>query len=451
MVSELRIAGDVVRPGDPAYEQARRVWNGMIDRRPAVIARCTTAADVQAALSYARENGLQVAVRGGGHNVAGFGTCDGGIVIDLSPMKTVDVDPDKKVARAGGGVLWREFDAATQAHGLATTGGLVSTTGVAGFTLGGGIGWLMRAHGLACDNLIGAEVVTADGRLVRVSETENADLLWGLRGGGGNFGIVTTFEFRLHPVGPMVMGGATFYPASRAGEIVRFFREFGEAAPDRLSLLLAFTSAPPAPFVPPHLHGTPVVAIAGCWIGSADEGEQVLRPWQRFGPPAAAHVGPVPYAVLQGLFDAGAPAGQHNYWKSVDLPELSDAAIDAIVARAAERPSPLSEMHIHQMGGAVSRVPADATAYTHRSARYVLNAISVWTESTENDANVGWARSTHDAVLPFASGAYVNFLGEEGGDRIRAAYGEKTYDRLRALKQKYDPKNLFRINQNIAP
>ena len=271
MATELLITGEVVRPSDPAYEQARRVWNGMIDRKPAVIARCKTAADVQAALTYARANGLNVAVRGGGHNVAGFGTCDGGIVIDLSPMKTVDVDPGKKIARVGGGVLWREFDAATQAHGLATTGGLVSTTGVAGFTLGGGIGWLMRAHGLACDNFIGAEVVTADGRVVRVSETENADLLWGLRGGGGNFGIVTTFEFRLHPIGPMVMGGATFYPASSAGAVVRFFRQFSESVPDQLSLLLVFTSAPPAPFIPPHLHGTPVVAIAGCWVGSEDE------------------------------------------------------------------------------------------------------------------------------------------------------------------------------------
>ena len=445
-----KFTGELVVPTDPDYASARLVWNGMIDRRPALVARPRGAADVAALIEFARERSLEIAVRGGGHNVAGFGTCDGGVVIDLSRMTSVLVDVGGRVARAGGGLTWGALDAATQQHALATTGGLVSTTGIGGFTLGGGIGWLMRSRGLACDNLVGATVVTAEGTIETATERENADLLWALRGGGGNFGVVTELALRLHPLGPMVQGGVAMYPADRAGAILRFFRELADGASHELTLLFAAITAPPAPFVPQHLQGKPVVAIAACWSGTEEEGVKALRPLKSFGPPAIDLIGPIPYLELQKMFDAGAPAGLRNYWKSTDLGELGDPAIEALVDHSSRMASPFSAIHVHQMGGAVSRIPADATAYRHRDAKFVVNLIATWADPSEDPRHTAWARDAFAALSPHASGVYVNFLGAEGAERVRSAYGA-SYARLLKTKRRYDPKNLFRLNQNIAP
>lgn len=446
-----RFAGELITPEDPAYEAARRVWNGMIDRRPALIARCAGESDVRVALAFARTLRLPIAVRGGAHNVAGNATVDGGVVIDLSRMKEVRVDAEKRVASAGPGLTWGELDAKTQAHGLAVTGGLISTTGIAGFTLGGGIGWLMRKHGLTVDNLLAAEMVTADGKTVRASEKENAELFWALRGGGGNFGIVTRFEYRLHPVA-QVIGGLALYPAQRAGAILRYFREICETAPDELTPMFAFLSAPPAPFVPEHLRLKPVVAIVLCWCGDAAEGERVVRPIKSFGPPAVDLIGPLPYAALQSMLDAGAPAGLQNYWKSSFLEAPGDAAIEVMVEHAARARSPLSQVHLHLLGGAMARVPQDATAFAHRDAAFAMNIVGMWQDPAENAIHTRWVREFAEAMAPHAaSGVYVNFLGDEGEDRVRAAYGPRTHARLVEVKTKYDPENAFRLNQNIRP
>jgi len=446
-----RFSGSVITLDHPEYETARRVWNGMIDKRPTLIARCTSAADVTAALAFARTERLPIAVRGGAHNVAGNATVDGGIVIDLSRMKGIRVNAEKRLAVAEPGLTWGEFDAATHAHGLATTGGLISTTGIAGFTLGGGIGWLMRQHGLTADNLVAAELVTADGQTLRASEKDNSDLLWALRGGGGNFGIVTRFEYRLHPVA-QVIGGLTLYPAVRAGAMLRFFREIADSAPDELTLLLAFITAPPAPFVPEHLRLKPVVAIVLCYTGDLTEGERIVRPIKSFGPPAADLVGPMPYPALQSMLDAGAPAGMQNYWKASYLATVSDAAIEVIVEHAARMRSPLSQVHLHQMGGAVGRVPNAATAFSHRDTAFAMNIVGIWPDPAENDTHRRWAREFADAIAPHTTGGvYVNFLGNEGEERVRAAYGDKAYARLVDVKNKLDPENVFQLNQNIRP
>ncbi len=445
-----RFGGAIVGPAHADYDTARRVWNGMIDRYPALIVRCAETADVAAAVRFAVDRGLPVAVRGGGHNVAGNATCDNGLVIDLSPMKRITVDREARIARAEPGLTWREFDAAAAQAGLATTGGLVSSTGIAGFTLGGGIGWLMRRYGLTCDNLLSAELVTVDGEPVTASERTNADLFWGLRGGGGNFGIVTEFSYRLHPV-TSVFGGLVLHEASRAAEVLAFFRGFVAAAPDKLTALAAFLTAPPAPFVPAELQGKPAVALVVCYAGDLAEGEQIVAPLRRFGPPRADVIGPLPYPALQQMFDASAPAGLRNYWKSGYLRALDDGALETIVAHATQAPSPLTQVHVHQMGGAVGRVAPDATAFVHRRAPFVLNIVGTWAEPAADDANLMWVRDFWSAIEPATEGVYVNFLGEEGEERVRAAYSPGVYERLVALKDRYDSGNVLRFNQNVRP
>ena len=445
-----RIRGTVLRPGDDGYEAARHVWNGMIDKHPALIVRCAGVADVVLAVRFARSQNMLVAVRGGGHNVTGNSTCDGGMVIDLSPMKGVRVNPIAQTVHAQPGLTWREFDHETQAFGLATTGGLVSSTGVAGFTLGGGIGWLVRKQGLACDNLRSVDMVMADGETLTASATEHPDLFWAVRGGGGNFGIVTSFEFQLHPVST-VIGGLVLHPAERAGEVLRFYREFVASAPNELTTLAIFMSAPPAPFIPADMHGKPVLAIAACYTGSLEDGERAVEPLRTFGPPAVALLHPLPYQMLQGMFDEGSPAGLQNHWKSHFLTGLSDGAIETLEQYAAQRISPLSQMHIYHLGGAMSRIPANATAYPHRDGRFILNIIGMWPDPSENAQQIQWVRDTWQAMTPYSTGgAYLNFMGEEGADRVRAAYGEN-YARLVDVKRRYDPTNFFHLNQNIPP
>jgi FAD/FMN-containing dehydrogenase len=450
---EQELRGSLVRPGAADYDAARSVWNGMIDRRPALVARCTGAADVIAGLRFARQHDLVVAVRGGGHNVAGFGTCDDGVVLDLSPMKGIRVDPRSSTACAEGGVVWAELDHETQAFGLATTGGLVTSTGIAGFTLGGGIGWLMRKHGLACDNLLSADVVTADGRLLTASAVEHDDLFWGLRGGGGNFGVVTSFEYRLHPVGPLIYGGAIFHPLERARELLRFYREWTPGLPDELTTMIAFLTAPPLPFIPEPLHGTRMVGLALCFTGPPEQGEALIEPLRKAVAPAADHVGPLPYRMLQGMFDASAPRGINSYWKTEYLAELDEGAIDALVAGAEAFASPISQLHVHHVEGAVARVSGADSAFGRRDSRYVVNVIGMWPNPALQDGETATVRATAEALRAFSSGgAYLNFFdADEGDERIRAAYGPEKYARLVALKDRYDPDNVFRLNQNIRP
>jgi hypothetical protein len=451
-VRELRdsLRGELVLPGDDAYDEARSVWNGIIDRRPALIARCTGTRDVIAAIGFARSEGLTVAVRGGGHNVAGNATVDGGLVIDLSPMKGVRVDPEARTVRAQGGLTWGELDAETQAFGLATTGGLVTTTGVAGFTLGGGIGWLMRTHGLACDNLISADLVTADGQTVHASETENAELLWGLRGGGGNFGVVTEFEFRLHPVSH-IYGGLLGWPFEAAPDVLRAWREWIADTPDELCTMAAFLYAPPLPFIPAEVQGAPIFGMA-CFHVDPDRGEEDFKPLRDLGP-AVDVVGPMPYSAIQGMFDDGTPRGSRNYWRSGYLSELSDDAIDTIMSFCgANIPAPMGQFHIHQMGGAMSRVPAGGTAFGNRDEPFLLNYIGMGLDPAQDDEVIGWAKGSSDAMAPYSTGArYVNFLADEGEAGVRTAYEAETFTRLQNLKVRYDPTNFFRLNQNIKP
>jgi FAD/FMN-containing dehydrogenase len=452
-VQELRegLRGEVIAPGDDAYDAARARWNGMIDRRPALIARCVGVADVMRAVQFAQSEGLVVAVRGGGHNVAGFSVCDGGLVIDLSAMQGARLDPRAQTIRAEAGLTWGPFDHETQAFGLATTGGLVTTTGIAGLTLGGGIGWLMRKHGLTCDNLIAADVVTAEGKLVTAGAGGDEELLWGLRGGGGNFGIVTSFEYRLRPVGPLVLGGAVFYPAEKARELLQFYREWTPTQPDALTTMVAFLTAPPAPFIPTPLQGTPMVAVALCYAGPLEDGEKVIRPLREFAAPAVDVVGPMPYVALQGMFDAGVPWGIQSYWRTEYLDELGDGAINALVTGAARMRSPFSAVHLHHLEGAVRHADAGTAAFGRRDARYVVNVVGLWMAPDEAAAHIEWVRATGAALRPFVSGgAYLNFLGDEGQERVRAAYGP-SYPRLAALKRRYDPGNFFRLNQNIPP
>jgi FAD/FMN-containing dehydrogenase len=441
-VQPLSIDGEVITPAHPEYDEARRVFNGAIDRRPALIARCTGGADAAAAIAHARENGLPLAIRGGGHNVAGNAVCDGGVVVDFSELRDVRVDAGGRRAVVQPGATWYDFDQAAQAHGLATTGGLISSTGVAGFTLGGGIGWLVRKHGLACDNLVAADVVTASGELVRATDDENPELLWALRGGGGNFGAVTSFEFALHPL-THVSGGMLGHPRERAGEVLRFFRDLCAGAPDELTLIAALLTTP---------DGHPAVAIAACYAGPEDDAARALQPLHEFGPPVMDQLGPVPYTVLQTALDPSAPRGMQNYWKADFLPELSDQAIDTFVEHANRMASPMAQMHIHHLGGAMRRGPGGAgSAFAHRDAGFVYNLIGLWGDPAETAQHTGLVRDAFEALRPFsAGGAYVNFLGDDGSDRVRAAYGDN-FARLAAVKAQYDPENLFRLNQNIPP
>jgi FAD/FMN-containing dehydrogenase len=445
--------GELIRRGDESYDDARAVFNAMIDRHPALIARCTGVADVIGAVNFARDNELVVAVRGGGHSVPGYAVCEGGIVIDLSPMKGIWVDPDTQTARAQAGVTWGEFDRETQQFGLATTGGRVTHTGIAGLTLGSGSGWLERKLGLTCDNLISAQVVTADGRFLRASKSENEDLFWGLRGGGGNFGIATSFEYRLHQVGPIVLGGMLLHPFSRAKELLRFWRDYLEAAPDELGTAPAIFTAPPAPFVPEDMKGQLVAGLIVCYAGSPEEGEEWVRPLKEFGPPEVDLVQPMPYTVVQTLLDPSQPPGRRNYWKAENMNELSDEAIETLVDHAAALTSPFSFVVLEPKGRAISRVGEDESAFGGRDAAHSLYAFSMWENPAEDEANIMWTREFMRAMEPFVTpGISLNFTSDQDQDRVKDFFGRGgKYERLIALKNKYDPDNLFRLNQNIKP
>lgn len=453
---EARFPGRLVRPGDADYDEARAIWNGMIDRRPALIARCTSLGDVVTAVHFARENGLLVAVRGGGHNVAGHATCDGGLVIDLSPMKRIGVDPEARLARAEAGVTWGELDAATQVHGLATPGGVFSRTGIAGLTLGGGFGWLRSKHGLSCDNLVAAQVVTADGRVLYASDTENRELLWGLRGGGGNFGVVTHFTYQLHPVGPQVMFVFVLHDGAgeRMAQAIRFYRDFSATAPDEASTIAACGIVPPhADLFPKEIHHRPFVLFGALFAGQIEEGTRALQPLVDFGTPLVDFSGVKPYVAAQQAFDADYPDGLRYYWKSLNLVRLDDAAIDRLVAHARQQPSLLSTTDLWHIGGAVKRGDAGASAFHGRQAAFLLNPEANWEDPRDDEANICWARQFVEDMREFSDGGrYLNFAGfqEEGDVMMRSAFGPH-YERLVALKREYDPTNLFRLNQNIAP
>ena len=448
---EEQFRGAIIGPDEPGYDEARRVWNASIDKRPALIARPTGVADVIAAVRFGRRHDLLVAVRGGSHSVAGHSTCDDGLVIDLSGLKGIRVDPARRRAWVQPGVVWGELDRETQAFGQAVTGGLISSTGVAGFTVGGGMGWLQRRDGLACDNLVGADLVTADGELVHASEDENAELLWALRGGGGNFGIVTSFEFGLHDVGPQVVGGLIFHPGENAAEVLRFFRDFAEEAPDDVTLAAVLRLAPPAPFLPEDVHGKPVVALAGMHAGSMEDAAAALEPVKRFGSPLVDVMVPRPYVQMQSMLDASWTAGFENYWKS-EFVSLPDEAVDVIVGHLETITSPLSDFKLPLLRGAVARVGEDDTAYGHRNAPFNLNINSRWAGGEDADRHVTWTRELWNAVQPFSTGGtYTNFTSEDDADRVTGSYGEEKYARLAELKERYDPTNFFRLNQNIRP
>lgn len=442
---QTSLRGQLLSPGDDGYEEARRVHNGMIDKRPRLIARCLGVADIIDAVNFARQNGLEIAVRGGGHNVAGTAVCDDGLMIDLSLMKGIYVDPKARTARAQGGVTWGQFNRETQLHGLATTGGFISTTGIAGLTLGGGLGWLMGKYGLAIDNLISAEMVTANGDVLRASKDENADLFWALRGGGGNFGVVSSFEYQLHPLGPAVVSGLIAYPIDNAGDVLRFFREFTASLPDELTAFALLAYAPDG-------SGTPIATIAVCHCGPLTEAEAAVRPVKEFGSPLMDVIGPTGYEETNMMFDAGYPKGALNYWKSNFLSELSDGAIDTLADQFSTCPSPMTALSLEHFHGAATRVGATETAFPHRQPGYNFLALSEWMDPAQSERNIAWARESYAAMQPYmASGRYVNYLGaEEGEDPVPAAYGPN-YERLRSLKNKYDPTNLFHMNQNITP
>lgn len=448
----LGFRGAVVGPDDPSYDEARRVWNADVDRRPAAIARCMGTADVLAAVRHARDRGIAVSVRGGGHQVAGQALCDDGLVIDCSPMRGIRVDPRRRTARAQAGVLWGELDHETQAFGLAVTGGVVTHTGIAGLTLGGGLGWLMRKHGLTIDNLLSVDLVTAEGELLHASEDENPELFWGVRGGGGNFGVVTAFEYALHPVGPAVLGGPVFWSLDAAPEVLRFYRDWVETAPDELTTVLKLGPTAPDPAVPEAFHGRPACGVIACWAGPLEKGEEVLRPLRTLGRPLLDGISEKSYAAHQAMIDPSVPHGLHWYWKASETGRLADPVIDTLVEHTAAITSPLSYTAAFHLGGAVARVPEEATAYSHRDAVHAVNVNAGWRgDDPEPARHVEWARAFHAALEPDQVGVYVNFLGDEGAERVRAAYGPEKYERLMALKRRYDPDNFFRLNQNIPP
>lgn len=444
--------GDVLYPGDAGYDEARAVFNGMVDRRPALIARCAAPENVAAAVRLAEKRGLELSVYGSGHGVTGSAVCDGGVMVDLRPMKGIEVDPASRTVRAEAGLTWGELDAATQAHGLAVTGGRVSTTGVAGLALGSGSGWLERKHGFTCDNLLQAELVTADGRKVVASEEEHADLFWGLRGGGGNFGIVTAFHFRLHSVGPTVLAGMLMHRADAAPDVVAAWRDFMAGAPDEIGSGVAFVTGPPSGRVPEEVRDRPMVAIVACYAGAVDDGMRALAPLRTIGPPVVDGIRPMPYVALQRLMDAANPKGLQNYWTADFLTELPDAAVD-LLARDATRPvSPYSQVLLVAGGGAISRVHEDATAFGQRNAPWNVHYLSMWDDPATTDENVEHTRRLATLMRPWATGrVYLNYIGDEGSSRIERAFGTEKFGRLRSLKSTWDPGNLFRHNQNIPP
>lgn len=448
-----RIRGSLIYPDSPTYDEARAIWNSMIDKRPALIVRCAGAADVIEAVKFANQNNLLVAVRGGGHNVAGNAVCDDGLVIDLSGMKGVHVNPSRRTVRAQPGVTWRDLDHETQAFGLATPGGIVSDTGIAGLTLGGGFGWLSRKHGFTCDNLRSVDLVTANGELVTASETENFDLFWGVRGGGGNFGIVTSFEYDLHPVGPEVIGGVIIYPLDAARDVLQFYRKFTASAPNELGSMAVFRLAPAAPFIPEEMHGKPVIGIVICYAGDIEEGKRVVQPLKDYGEPIVDAIKPKSYTEQNTMLDAGQPAGLQYYWKNEYLDQISDDAIDTCISYAACMTSPHTRVALFHLGGTVQKIDEAAMAVSHRDAEYILAINTGWKNPEENTTQVQWTRDFWTAMQPFSvGGVYVNFLSEDDGqDRVKAAYGDAKYARLVQLKNKYDPNNVFQMNQNILP
>ena len=444
--------GRVLAPGDPAYDEARRVWNGAIDRQPAIIAKCADAADIAAAIRHARDRDLLVSVRGGGHSVAGHAINDGGLVIDLSPMKGVRVDPQQRRAWVEPGVLWGELDARTQQFGLATTGGIVSHTGVAGLTLGGGLGWLMRKLGTTADNLNAADVVAADSRRMHASATEDAELLFGLRGGGGNFGIVSQFELALHEIGTTLLAGPIVWAMEDAPHVMRFYRDFAREAPDELTTIVQYRTLPSFPVFPAQFHGRKVLQIAAVWAGRAGDGERALAPLRACGKPLFDLVTPRPYLAHQSANDKALPHGWHYYWKSTEFEELEDEAIDVLTEHSLAMRSPRSFTVIFHLGGAIARIGENDSAYSHRSARYNVNINAVWLpDEPIADVEAAWARDMLDRLQPQQHAVYVNFLMDEGQERVRQAYGAAKYERLVALKARTDPDNVFRMNQNIAP
>jgi FAD/FMN-containing dehydrogenase len=443
------VKGQIVLPDDPNYDEVREIWNAMIDRRPAVIVQCAEADDVLHAISYARENRLEISIRGGGHNIAGSALCDNGLLIDFSNMTTVSVDAQKRRAYVEPGATLGDFDKAVQAHGLASPVGINSTTGMAGLTLGGGFGWLTRKYGMTIDNLVSVEMVTADGRKIHVSENENKDLFWAIRGGGGNFGVVTQFEFSLYPVGPEILAGLIVFPIDQAKQVLEKYREFVKSAPEELNIWVVLRKAPPLPFLSESVHGKEVVVLAVFYAGDIAEGEKLIDPLRSFGDAYGEHIGAQPYAQWQQAFDPLLTPGARNYWKSHNFTKLSDGALDSIIKFAGKLPSPQCEIFIGLIEGAANRVPSDAMAYGHRDAKFVLNVHGRWDEATQDEACIAWARAFFEASAPYASaGAYVNFMTEDEGNRVAAAYGAN-YERLKQIKKKYDPENIFHNNQNI--
>lgn len=446
-----KVKGQIVLPSDPSYDEVREIWNAMIDRRPALIVRCAEASDVVHAISFARENGLEISIRGGGHNIAGNALCDNGVLIDLSTMRRVRVNAEKKRAYVEPGATLADFDKVAQSHGLATPVGINSTTGIAGLTLGGGFGWLTRKYGMTVDNLVSAEVVTADGKRIRASENENADLFWAIRGGGGNFGIVTQFEFNLHEVGPEILAGLIVFPFDQAKQVLTQYREFVKSAPEELNVWALLRKAPPLPFLPENVHGKEVVVLIIFYSGDCAQGWKLIESLRRFGVAHGEHIGAQPYTEWQKAFDPLLGPGARNYWKSHNFTELSDGALNSMIEFAGKLPSSQCEIFIGLIAGAANRVPADAMAYGHRDAKFVLNVHARWDERKDDERCISWARAFFQASAPFASaGAYVNFMTEEESGRVAAAYGAN-YDRLAQIKNHYDPDNLFHLNQNIKP
>ncbi len=443
--------GQLIRPDDPTYDEHRKVWNGSIDRFPALIARCAGVADVMAAVRFARDTGVVVAIRSGGHSFPGHSVCNGGLVIDLGLMRGVRVDPEARTARAQAGILLGELDRETQAFGLAVPAGIVTHTGLAGLTLGGGIGWLMRKYGLTVDQLLSVDLITADGQFVKASERENADLFWGVRGAGGNFGIVTEFEFRLNPVGPTLLAGPIFWPMEQSPNVLRFYRDWITDVPEELTTIVVHRKMPPLPVIPAELHWRPVVTVICCYAGPVEEGEKVIRPMKEFGSPILDLCTPKPFTAHQAMFDPSFPQGWWYYFRSCDIAELGDEVIDIIAERATQMTSPLTAFPIFQLGGAISRVGENETAFNGRGSGHTIN-INATTATREGfDEEREWSKGLWSALKPYHTSVYVNFLMEEGEERIRQAYGTDRYDRLKALKRRYDPNNFFRLNQNIPP
>jgi FAD/FMN-containing dehydrogenase len=453
IIEKLRnkVKGRIILPGDPNYDEVRKIWNAMIDRRPAVIVQCVDADDVPPAISFAREHGLEISIRGAGHNIAGNALCDNGLMIDFSNMKNVRVDAGKRRAYVEPGATLADFDAAAQKHELATPVGINSTTGIAGLTLGGGFGWLTSKYGMTIDNLISADVIIADGRKIRASENENADLFWALRGGGGNFGVVTQFEFKLHPVGPEVLAGLIVFPFEQARQVLTQYREFIKSAPEDLSIWVVLRQAPPLPFLPKDVHGKEVVVLPAFYAGDVTKGKELIEPLRRFGNPHGEYIGAQPYTDWQKAFDPLLTPGARNYWKSHNLKILSDGVLNVTIDFAGRMPSPQCEIFIGLLAGAANRVPSDSMAYAHRDAKFVLNVHARWDHAVDDKRCISWAREFFSSSAPYASGSvYVNFMTEDEADRISSAYGSN-YNRLVQIKRRYDPDNIFHLNQNIKP